>query len=68
MENSSQETTALIPAAQSPSLVAATVTDVNLNENHKNKHKLYKQHFLALSERCKVIQQVKPLTAVLVIF
>lgn len=67
MENSSQEMTALIPASQSPSLVAATATDANLNKHRKNKHKLYKQHFLALLERCKIIQQVRRVTVVLVV-
>ncbi|XP_022179189.1 TCF3 fusion partner homolog isoform X2 [Myzus persicae] len=54
MENSDQETSATVTLA-TPAL--STPTDVNVNGRHTTKKKLYKQHFLALWERCEIIQQ-----------
>jgi len=56
MENSDQETLATVTLA-TPAL--STSTDVNVTERHPKKKKLYRQHFLALLERCEIIQQVK---------
>lgn len=53
MENSDQETLATVTVT--PAL--STTTDVNVNKRHANKQKLYKQHYLALLERCEIIQQ-----------
>lgn len=63
MENLNRETTASIPTATPiPLTVTATPVsagDVNPNECCKTKQKFYKRHFLALSDRCEIIQQVK---------
>lgn len=60
MEDPDTETTALVTSATllpSSSSVAATA-EVNLKECRETKQKYYKQHFLALFERCKHLQQV----------
>ncbi|NP_001280284.1 non-histone protein 10 [Acyrthosiphon pisum] len=54
MENSDQETLATVASATPP---LSTSTDVNVTERHPKKKKLYRQHFLALLERCEIIQQ-----------
>lgn len=63
MENLNRETTASIPTATpAPLSVTATTVpagDVDPNECCETKHKFYKRHFLALSDRCEIIQQVK---------
>lgn len=56
MENSDQETLATVTLA-TPAL--STSPDVNETERHPKKKKLYRQHFVALLERCEIIQQVK---------
>jgi len=61
MENSDQETLATVTSA-TPAL--STPTDANVNKPQAKKKKLYKQHFLALLERCEIIQQVKCLDCV----
>ncbi|KAL5234859.1 hypothetical protein ACI65C_002269 [Semiaphis heraclei] len=54
MENSDQETLATVALA-TPALSSST--EVNVSERPAKKKKLYKQHFLALLERCEIIQQ-----------
>jgi len=56
MENSDQETLATVALA-TPALSSST--EVNVSERPAKKKKLYKQLFLALLERCQIIQQVK---------
>lgn len=57
MENSVQEA---MTSATAPALVAMPAAGVDSSERcGENKQKFYKQHFLALSDRCEIIQQVQ---------
>lgn len=58
MDHINQEMDAFIPTSKSQPSVVAIDMCANLNIYRKNKYKSYKPHFLALSERCKAIQQV----------
>lgn len=63
MEKSDQETLATVTLS-TPALSASA--DVNVNEHRTKKQKFYKQHFLALLERCEFIQQVKYMVHILI--
>lgn len=59
MEDPDTETTTSVTSAVLiPSSSVATAAEVNSKECRETKQKYYKEHFLALFERCKYLQQV----------
>lgn len=58
MDNSIQDTNSKVSLAASVPSSTALGTDVDSIERCENKQKFYKQHYLALLERCEFIQQV----------
>lgn len=61
MENSDDQDETMTSAASQPEAMASTVPDADAADpiqRREHKKKYYKQHFLALLERCETIQQV----------
>lgn len=61
MENSIKDTTSLVASASSTIPSALNATNVDSNERREGKKKFYQQHYLALLDRCEIIQQVPTL-------
>lgn len=55
MENSNKDTTSLVASVLS---TIPTATDLDSNDRCEGKKKVYQQHYLALLDRCEMIQQV----------